>query len=222
MTAGSRTWLLPLACAGVLLALWASIPATAEAQELHLGPRAGLTLGAVRYQDPASTNQMELRPGFHLGATAQWDLTRHFATEGSLLFSQEGFRGTGAVPGNLRMDYLVLPVLARARLPGRVSPHLSMGISVRYLLRCVVSGLPLVGSAGCDDSRVGMSWKRVDVGLVAGVGMGVEMGQRTLLLDGLVELGLRDIKDNPLPPGKARSGAFRISLGFLSPAGDRR
>ena len=88
------------AIAACLVVVVSMIPEASASQAVQIGPRAGLTLGAILYEDPASTNQMELRPGLHLGGSVLWDLTRHVGAEGSLLFSQEGYRGAGAVPGD--------------------------------------------------------------------------------------------------------------------------
>jgi hypothetical protein len=62
-----------------------------------LGPRLGLTLSGIRYEDPATSNQMEVRSGLHLGGSVAKDLGGHFAASrsGQAGAALSGWRAVG-------------------------------------------------------------------------------------------------------------------------------
>lgn len=214
---------------GLVLLLSLSFPPrpghAQEADKNHrvsLSIRVGVTLSTLRFQDPNANDQTRIRPGFHLGAGARIAMGRYAEAEGLLLYSQGGFGGRGGHPASLRTGYLELPLLVRARFPWQVSPHLVGGISPRIRVQCSLSDVGLVGNAGCDDPMVGTRWRRIDLAAIAGLGMGVRVGERRLLMEGTVEWGLPNVKADRLPPGWAKSADLRLATVIHVPHGGDR
>jgi hypothetical protein len=79
------------------LLLGAPVAQPASGQTLHWGPRLGLTLSGIRYEDPATSNQMEVRSGLHLGGSVAKDLGGHFAASrsGQAGAALSGWRAVG-------------------------------------------------------------------------------------------------------------------------------
>jgi hypothetical protein len=170
------------------------LPAAAgKAQEVPGPPscEVGLRFGAGGsvgwFQDPNASEQMELRTGFHLGIGASRALRRFFEIEGSVLLSQGGFDGRGGHPADLGAGHLELPILLRARLPWRVSPHLAAGVSPRVLLRCRLTNVGQVGETGCDDPVMGDEWRAFDLAGLGGMGMSFGLGPGTAVVEGLIQ-----------------------------------
>jgi len=215
-----RSWMAGICLAAVLLPSGAG-----HAQDATAPPRFALALrfgagaSVLRFQDPNANEQTDLRTTFHLGAGVVRALGRFFEVEGSLLLSQGGFDGRGGHPASLETGYLETPALFRARLPWRVSPHLSAGLAPRFLLRCRLTDVGQVGETGCDDPVVGTDWKVFDLAGLAGTGIRFGLGGGTVVLEGLALWGLRNINSDPLPPGWAKTADLRFSGSFRLPLG---
>jgi hypothetical protein len=188
----------------------------------EVGLRFGAGGSVVRFQDPSANDQTEVRTAFHLGIGASRALGRFFEVEGSVLLSQGGFGGRGGHPTDLGTGHLELPIVLRARLPWKISPHLVGGVSPRVLLICRLSDVGQVGETGCKDPVVGTDWRGFDLAWLWGMGMSFGLGPGTGLLEGLIQWGIRDIKAGPLPPGWAKSADLRLSASFRLPMGGEK
>ena len=186
-----------------------------QAQEITWGPRVGLNLSGIIWEDVPSADAMVLRSGGHLGLASSVTLNRYVRVEAAVLVSQDGFRGAGAHPGDVRLHYIDLPVVVKLALPRRVSPHLVGGFSVGRKVGCSLSGVAVVGETTCDDPLVGSRWRGFDAGAVFGVGASLATGLGRWELDALAGLGLRDIKADLLPPGTAKRAWIRLSAALL-------
>jgi hypothetical protein len=199
----------------VIILLTATAPVAS--QEVRVGLRAGADFSTIRFQDPNAREQMALKPGFHLGVSAAKGLTPYLEAEASLLFTQGGSAGKGGQPWDVAMDFLELPLILRARLPARISPHLTAGFSPRLKLRCKLVDVAVVGETTCDDPVVGRAWKGMELNAVGGGGAGMEVGPGRLTVEGTLVWGLTDLKDDPLPPGWARTADLRLSAIYSVP-----
>ena len=186
-------------------------------QTMSVGPRFGLGLSTVRFQDPNANNQTEMKTGFVLGGSAVLPRGKYLEVEGSLLLVQSGFAGRGGHPASLNTTHVEVPLLVRLRGPWRVSPHLTGGVAARLQLGCHLSEVGRVGEAGCDDPVVGRGWRRFDLAMVGGVGSSFPVKGGVFLVEGLVVWGLKDLRKSPLPPGWAKSAALRLSTGLRFP-----
>jgi hypothetical protein len=206
-----------------LLTLWivfvaSTYGAPSEAQATSLGLRGGLTFGGVLWEDPYAADQMGVRRGPHVGGLLAIGISRWLEIEVDALWSRKGFDDHGGAHfGAVESDYLELPALVRFRIPGRVSPHLMLGPTAAVQLRCRVSGVAGIGAGSCDDPFIGTSRSKLDLGVVLGLGVSYPVVSGSLFLDALGDLGLRDFKQDPLPPGFARNVAIHLSLGFSVP-----
>jgi hypothetical protein len=207
----------PVVLAGFLMVVCAS---TATAQPVSIGPRIGLNLSAVLFDDPSAA-AVNIRPGLHVGVSAALAFNRFLSAEASLLLGQYGYNARSAHPGNVELDYLDVPIVLRLRLPTRISPCLIAGLSAGYLVQGRMTGVAIVGETSLDDPLVGTDWRSSDYGVLAGLGIGLPAGTGRLEFDLVLSLGLRDIKEDILPPGPARRLSIRLSLGYLLPRRSR-
>lgn len=205
---------------GVLLGLWIVGAGGASGQKPVWGARMGLNLSAVLY-DGGAGNGVVPKTGVHMGVAAALVTRRHWSVEAAAVVSQDGFRGEGSQPGDLNMDFVDVPLVVKLRLPTRVSPHISGGFTVGYMIRCRLTRVALVGNTTCDDRLVGTRWRSLDVGAVGGIGTSLPTRWGRLELDLVLNLGLRDLKDDLLPPGDARRIALRMSATLLRTGEDR-
>jgi len=183
----------------------------------RIGPRVGLTVSVMQFEDPATAGQTEALFGFVAGVAVQREMTRHVTAEFDVVWSREGFRGEGAHTGNLIMDYIAVPVMLRLRTPTRVSVHVAMGGSGRLGLRCRQTEVPVARNLSCDDPLMGADWSRLDVAGVVGAGVTLPAAGRRLSTDALLSWGLRDLNRGLHIPGSARSLSLQLTFALLSP-----
>ena len=209
-------------CAGALLLglMVAGVGEAAGQTLLVVGPRVGVVVSTMEFEDAATDAQTETLLGFQAGLSVGRALGRFFTGEVGLLLSREGFVGGGAHTGDLRRDQLGVPILLSVRIPTRISLHVSAGLSGKYALTCRQTGVPGVGDFSCDDPVMGAAWRRVDLAGLGGMGLEIPVGVRTLSADLLVSWGLRDLAGGGLIPGGARGVAVGISAALFSPWGD--
>lgn len=199
---------------GVLLA---AHPGHVYGQDLAIGARGGATLAAMLWQDPYAADQTAIQSGAHVGLVAAWRIADHAAIQAELLYTRKGYADGGAHTGTVAADYVEVPVLLTLRLPWRTTPRLLFGPMVSVETRCRLSGVVIVGETACGDSLVGMARRRLDVGVMTGAGVARDIGERSVALDLIAGIGLRDIKAEPLPPGYARNVVLYASVTVLRP-----
>lgn len=205
----------------LLLGLWLVGAGGVDGQTPVWGPRVGFNLSAVLYADGGALNGVVPKSGLHLGAATAMAISRYVSVEAAAVISQDGFRGEGSQPGDLHMDYLDVPIVVKLRLPTRISPHLLAGFTVGYMVRCRLTGVAIVGDTACDDRLVGTNWRSLDFGALGGIGTSMPTGPGRLELDLLLSFGLRDLKEDLLPPGAARRVALRLSATLFLAQEDR-
>lgn len=208
-----KAWL-PLACLPFILLGGVG---RGSAQDISVGPRGGVQASVIRFQDQNANEQTEMKLGVHLGVSGALLLRQHLETEVSLLVAQGGFEGRGGHPANMNTLHIELPVLIRIRMPWRISPHLTGGLSTRFRVGCNLSEVGIVGETTCDDPVVGRSWKKAEVAGIAGAGLGFAVGKGFLLAEGTLNWGLSDLSRDPLPPGWAKTADLRFSTALRFP-----
>jgi len=208
--------------AGVLmLGLVVAGVGTARGQTpVLVGPRIGMVVSTLEVEDAATDAQTETLLGFQAGLSVGRALGRFLTGEVGFLFSRDGFVGGGAHTGDLRRDQLGVPIILSARIPTRISLHVSAGVSGKYALTCRQTGVAAAGDLSCDDPLMGASWRRVDVAGLGGMGVAIPVGSRTLSADFLVSWGLRDLDGGGSIPGGARSVSVGVSAALFSPWGE--
>jgi hypothetical protein len=178
-------------------------------------------MSGIIYEDAGAAGGMVLKPGIHFGAGAALRVSRLLSVEPAVLLSPDGFQGEGGHPGDFQMDYLDVPIMLKARIPARVSPHLLVGLTAGYMVRCRLTGVAFVGATACDDPLVGTRWRSFDLGGLIGLGATLPTRRGRFGLDAFVGFGMRDLKEDLLPPGSARRGAIRVSMTWFPAFGER-
>jgi hypothetical protein len=192
----------------------------AGAQSVSVGGRAGVGVAGAVFEDDFSDGRIDGRFAVQFGAMASSHLTRGLSVRAEALYSQKGWTeyNTG---GGRRLTYIDLPLLIGIHAPWTVSPHLLFGPALSVEVGCAITGVPDLGSVGCDDSRV--EWQRAKV-LVAGfggVGVSAPLSKGTLHLEILMNLSLTDLDREQLPRGYVGTGSAILSVGYAVPLGGR-
>jgi len=156
------------------------------------------------------------RTGFHLGILGRVDISKNFAIETDVLYSQKGF-GEGNGDVSLALDYFEIPILAVIKFPiGELSPHLYLGAELSLEASCKVSSGD-IKDISCDDVRAEASdfprTKGADSGLVFGAGVDWDIGFTTLLLDVMYDYGLTNIADVGEQIDSIKTRTLLVSLG---------
>ena len=81
---------------------------TIGAQNVTFGAKAGLNFASMVGDDAEG---LDGRTSFHLGATAEIEISESFSIQPELLYSGQGFTDEGDVTG--KVDYINLPVMAK-------------------------------------------------------------------------------------------------------------
>lgn len=80
------------------------------AQEIKFGVKAGLNIASVKGKNLPS---LDSRASFHAGAFAEFGVADKFAIQPELLYSSQGAKASSSGEGQIILDYLQLPVMAK-------------------------------------------------------------------------------------------------------------
>jgi opacity protein-like surface antigen len=183
-----------------------------------LGVKAGLNLSNVLAKDDNKTysDDNKMKPGFHLGVTAEIPFEEMFSFETGLLFTQKGYKyessfmGT-TYEGTLNLNYIEIPLngkvsydMGSAKIYGLIGPYVGFGLSGKYKNDDEDSKVDWGSDEDEDD------FKRLDFGL--NVGAGVEIDALTVGIS--YGLGLANI--SPYSDGgyKVNNRVLAISIGY--------
>jgi len=143
------------------------------------GIRAGLNLSNLNFKADGESENLDMKPGFQLGPTAEFAFGEKFAFETGLLFSTKGTQSKEAgITDKLTLVYLDIPLNIKAYVPagdikifGLVGPYIGVGISgkEKYEADGESESDNVVFGSGADAD-----FKRVDFGLALGAGVGVK------------------------------------------------
>lgn len=194
---------------------------SAYAQQLTWGVRGGLNLATASVEGSLFAEDVGSRTGFHVGILGIVDISKNFALETDILYSQKGF-GTGDGDVSLSLNYFEIPVMAIIRIPGSVSPHLYLGVELSLESGCTVSSGALQ-DVSCDDIRAENArvprTKGADSGLMFGAGVTVDVGFTSLLIDILYDYGLTDISELTEEIDSIKTRTLFLSVGATWPIG---
>lgn len=211
--------------AAVALLAAAAAPA-AHAQGIRFGVKAGANLSNLA-GDVVNQDQFKNRFGFHGGVMVNFGLGDIVSIQPEVLYSQKGFKfgdqqftllgNTVRNTGNVRYDYIDVPVLVRVRAAGlffEVGPQYSYLMNVSTDRTQTLNG-NIVGNAGSGTSNLD-NVQRNELGYVGGLGYQASNG---------VMIGLRYTgaftdfaKNNNYSNGdfrNARNSAFQAYVGVL-------
>ena len=193
-------------------------PGVVDSQRLSLGGRVGLGLGLALFEDGESNGHVAFNVGQQLGALAAYDLTSVFSVQLELSYTQKGW-SEGQDGGGRKLTFVELPLLFAVDAPWKAVPNLLFGPSVSYEVRCSVSGIPVVGSVGCNDDRVEWHRKKTQFGILFGLGLGRPFGRGNLDFQLLGDLSLTNLNRETLPPGYTKLLVVSVSATYKIPIG---
>jgi hypothetical protein len=207
-------------CLLVALGMFLVLQAPAAAiEEIHAGVKGGVNI-ANQSVDPSDSEYSDYRSGMAIGGYIGIPLAPGWSIQPEALFSMKGDKEEASgVSGSAKLDYIEVPVLAKASFMPHASAHPSLfaGPSVAYNLSSKTAiegmGAPLDGEYDMKDET-----SAFDFGLVFGGGLEIPMssGVRTVGIDVRYTLGLTNTIDQDTGV-EAKNHVLSImgSIGFL-------
>lgn len=194
-----------------------------ETSAQKFGAKAGLNLSTLVVKDNSDTysDNFKMKPGFHLGATAEFPINETFAFETGLLLSTKGTKEDYSESGYdyssvVNLYYVDIPLTAKAyykigsvNIFGLLGPYIGIGLS----------GKTKYQETGSDDYTETVNWgndsenddlKRLDFGLTFGAGVVISSFKVGLSYN----LGLKNISADTGDGFKINNRILGISLGY--------
>lgn len=196
----------------------------------NFGIKTGLNLSNMVVKDNYETysDDFKMNPGFHLGATVEFPLTKMFSFETGLLLTTKGIKKseeetlageTYKYESKVKLLYLDIPLTAKAsfdlggvKLYGVFGPYLGVGLSgkskneVSYNGKTESDERDIKWGSDEDDSN----FKRLDFGLTMGAGVALNSIQIGLTYS----LGLANISPDTDGGYKVNNRVLGISVGY--------
>ena len=204
--------------------------ATDELIAQNFGIKAGLNLSNMLIKDDDDTysDDFKMKPGFHIGATAEFQLTEMFSFETGLLLSTKGFKmseeetymgETYKYESKLNLLYLDIPLTAKAsfdlggaKIYGAFGPYLGIGLSGKSKHEETYDGETESEEEdiewGSDEDESNL--KRLDFGLTMGAGVEINSIQIGLSY----ALGLANISPYTDGGSKINNRVLGLSVGY--------
>ncbi len=187
------------------------------------GARAGFNLSNMLIKDNEDTysDNFKMKPGFHLGATAEFPINETFAFETGLLLSTKGAKESESESGYdyssvINLYYFDIPLTGKAyysvgnvKIFGLFGPYVGIGLS----------GKTKYSETGSSDYNESVKWgndsdnddlKRMDFGLTFGGGVVFNAFEVGLCYN----LGLKNISSDTGDGFKINNRVLGISLGY--------
>lgn len=188
--------------------------------------KGGMNLADMLIKDDEDnlSDDYKMKPGFHLGATAEMPINEMFSFETGLLLSTKGTKMSeeedgDKYEGKINLMYLDIPLNAKAsfdiggaKLYGTFGPYIGMGLSGK-----IKSEVTYNGETETDEETV--EWgsdeeeddlKRLDFGLAVGGGVEIKSFQIGLTYG----LGLANISSDTEYGMKISNRVLGISVGY--------
>ncbi len=181
------------------------------------GVKAGLNSANMLMQDDDDTfsDDLDMKIGFHIGATAEFPINELFSFETGLFFTQKGYKFELTEEGEkhedkLTLNYLEIPLQAKvnydlggSKIYGLLGPYLGFGISGKF--EDEEESMDVEWGSGEEDH-----FKRLDFGLT--IGAGVEISNITI--GASYGLGLANISPHDEGGYKINNRVIGISVGY--------
>jgi hypothetical protein len=196
---------------------------TDELLAQNFGLRGGLNLADMLVKFEDGSFDTKIKPGFHIGATAEFPISEFLSFETGLLLSTKGYKISEKdvnieVEQKFNLLYLDIPLAAKARFDvGGVKiysvfgPYVGMGLSGKSKVKAKVSGVTETFEEdidwGSDDES---DLKRLDFGLTMGSGVEINSIQIGLTYN----LGLANISSYTEGGTKVQNRVLGISVGY--------
>ncbi|MDT3740976.1 MAG: porin family protein [Candidatus Kapabacteria bacterium] len=198
-------------------------------EDIHsqiFGIKAGLNLSDMYNKRDQEEVQSNMKPGFHIGATAEFPISKMFAFESGILLSNKGYKVdisetqggvTATIKQNVSMYYLDIPITAKLYLPVGsakfcflAGPYLALGLSGTATTELTVNGQTQKKDEdvnfGSDEDEL----KPLDYGLIFGAG--IEFSNFTFGIN--YNLGLANLLNNTEFNSTINHKVIGISAGY--------
>jgi len=171
------------------------------------GVRGGLNMSNMLLKSDENTADTKAKVGFHIGGTAEFEITDMFSFETGLFLMTMGYKyEVLSVDYKTNLLYLNIPITAKARyeldnfsLYGLFGPYIGLGLSGKN------NSVDIEWGSGDSDNL-----KRFDFGWTIGAGVEYEAFMAGLSYN----LGLANIMAQTEGGYKAKNRAFLISVGY--------
>ena len=168
---------------------------TISAQNVTFGAKAGLNFASM-VGDAAEG--LDGRTSFHIGATAEFEISESFSIQPELLYSGQGYTADEDVTG--KVDYINLPVMAKFYVADGFS--VEAGPQIGFLASAKAD-------AGGESVDIKDSLKSTDFALNIGAGYKVDSGLNFGLR---YSMGLTDVPDSDTDGFK--HSVLQLSVGY--------
>lgn len=188
----------------------------------NFGVKGGLNLSTMLMKDNDKTysDDFKMKPGFHIGATAEFPMTEMLSFETGLLLSSKGFKlSREGYEGKVSLTYLDIPLTGKAFFD--IGDIKAFGVFGPYV------GIGLSGKEKFDDTYEGemeteerdVEWgsdaeesdfKRLDYGVI--IGAGVELNAIQIGLS--YNLGLANISPSTEDGYKVSNRVLALSIAY--------
>jgi len=200
-----------------------------EISGMRFGIIGGLNLSnmLVKDNDGTNSNDFKYKPGFHVGATAEFPISESVAFETGLLFSTKGFKSSfkatdnGAIfesKGSVNLLYLDIPLTAKAyynigasKIYGAFGPYIGIGLSGKSKSEAIVNGVTQSDEQDINwGSGNSNELKRLDYGFTVGAGMEFN----SFLIGLSYNFGLANISSTSDYGQKIKNKVLGLSIGY--------
>jgi len=178
------------------------------AEGMMFGIKGGINLANLTGDD-VEDNSMKI--GGVGGGFLCYRINEIFAIQPEILFSMKGadFEApagdTLGMDGSFSLNYIEIPLLLKVNLPteGKMKPFLYAGPAFGLLM-----------TAKVEDVDVKDDMKTMDIGILAGAGIGYQMEGGTLFFEARYEVGMTSVPDDDDVDAKNTAISFMVGYGF--------
>ena len=193
---------------------------TLQAQDVTFGAKAGLNFASLDITD----SNIDGRTSFHLGITAEFEMSDTFSIQSELLYSAQGAtEDAGETIGTtvynddykFKLNYLQIPVMAKFYVSEGLS--LEVGPQIGFLLSADVENdySTIDNGTVLDSGSIEIDYKdfmkSVDFGLNFGLGYKLDSGLNFGLR---YNLGLNDVYDVDGSNAEIKNRVLQLSVGY--------
>lgn len=203
-----------------ILLMFIIIMLTTESFTQNFGIRAGLNLSKmlIKDDDEKYSDDLKIKPGFHLGATVEFPIDEMFGIETGIIASTKGFKLNEedvGYNGSWTLYYIDIPINGKVyydagdvKIYGAFGPYLGIGIygasKATYMDETEIEDIEW----GNDDDEDDL--KRFDMGLSFGAGVEI----KSFIMGISYNLGLMNISPYFEDGFKIKNRVLEISAGI--------
>lgn len=205
-----------------LLVLALVLTMTAESFAQRFGVKGGLNLSNMLIKDDDKTysDDFKMKPGIHIGVTAEFPMTEMLSFETGLLLSTKGFKlSREGYEGKMSLNYLDIPLTGKAsfdiesvKVYGVFGPYVGIGISGKSKFENTYEGETEIDDDivvwGSDKEE--SDFKRLDFGLT--VGAGVELN--AIQIGTSYNMGLANISPDTEDGRTNKNRVLQLSIAY--------